>query len=69
MRALILAVLAVSLAAAPAAAADEPKDQPNETEKAIIDLTNKEREKEKLPPLKINPVLMRIAHARTQRTW
>jgi uncharacterized protein YkwD len=38
----------------------------SEDEQAIIDLTNKEREKAKLPPLKMNPLLTKIARAHTE---
>jgi uncharacterized protein YkwD len=32
-------------------------------ERAVIDLTNQEREQRKLPPLKANPILFRVARA------
>jgi uncharacterized protein YkwD len=35
----------------------------SDEEQTIFDLTNKAREKEKLPPLKLNPLLTRIARA------
>jgi uncharacterized protein YkwD len=51
--------------AAPALAADDEKKPPafqmTDNEKALLDLTNAERAKEKLPPLAANPVLFRIA--------
>jgi uncharacterized protein YkwD len=65
MRSLIFSFLALAVAAG-SRAADDPKDQPNDAEKAIINLTNKEREKEKLPPLKINPLLCKLARAHSE---
>jgi uncharacterized protein YkwD len=48
-------------------AADTPKDpkkvELSEVEQAILDATNKEREKEKLPPLKPNKTLCEVARA------
>lgn len=35
-------------------------------EKKLIELTNAEREKEKLPPLKANPILTKLARAHSQ---
>lgn len=45
--------------------ADDPKDlfKPTKEELRILELTNKAREKETLPPLKLNPVLSRAARA------
>src|SRR5438874_2719232 len=41
--------------------AGEPKFQPTAQEKKLLDLTNAERKKEELPPLKFNPTLMKVA--------
>jgi len=46
--------------------ADEPKVELTAEEKEVLELTNKERAKEKLPPLKPNPVLMKVARAHSQ---
>jgi uncharacterized protein YkwD len=47
--------------------ADDPKDEPKvkltDAEQTIFELINKERDKEKLPPLKINPTLTEAARA------
>jgi uncharacterized protein YkwD len=45
--------------------ADDPpaKFELSKEEKKLLELTNKEREKEKLPPLKPNPLLFKIARA------
>jgi uncharacterized protein YkwD len=49
------------------AQAEEKKDSANvkltEEEQTILDLTNKAREKENLPPLKLNPLLTKVARA------
>jgi uncharacterized protein YkwD len=61
------ALLAALSAAFPlAAAADPKKDEPaklklSDDEKALLDLTNAERAKEKLPPLEPNPLLFEAA--------
>src|SRR5262249_32756501 len=48
----------------PTQAGDPPaKFEMTKAEKKLLDLTNKEREKEKLPPLKPNPRLFKIARA------
>jgi uncharacterized protein YkwD len=44
-------------------AADEPKVEMSKQEKEILELTNKEREKEKLPPLEPDPLLFKAARA------
>jgi uncharacterized protein YkwD len=46
-------------------AADDPKPkfELSKAEQAILDATHKEREKEKLPPLKANPILFEVARA------
>jgi uncharacterized protein YkwD len=60
-------LLAALAAALPLAAADDPKkDEPaklklSDDEKALLDLTNAERAKEKLPPLEPNPLLFEAA--------
>src|SRR5262249_29519131 len=57
--------LAVWLLALAWATAEEPKDKPNvkltDEEKAILDLTNEARAKEKLPPLKPIGTLTEVA--------
>ena len=62
-----LPLLAVALASPPLAADDKKKDEPpfelTADEKQILEMTNAERAKEKLPPLKPNPVLTKIARA------
>jgi uncharacterized protein YkwD len=70
MRRLFAVLPALALAAAAwAPLADEPKkDDPaplklSDDEKALLDLVNAERDKEKLPPLAANPVLFRVARA------
>src|SRR6266849_8990868 len=40
-----------------------PKVELSEVEQAILDATNKEREKENLPPLKPNKILCEVARA------
>src|SRR4051794_33188951 len=51
----------------PGLTGDEPKEQPagslTPEEKAVLELTNKEREKEQLPPLKPNAKLTAAARA------
>lgn len=44
-------------------AADEPKVKLTKDEQLIVDLTNKARAKEHLPPLKPNPILFQVARA------
>jgi uncharacterized protein YkwD len=69
-------VLLVALTLAPLARADEKKDdragksKPTATELALIDLTNAEREKADLKPLRVNPKLMDAAreHAENMAT-
>jgi uncharacterized protein YkwD len=63
-RSLAVAAAAVLVWAAPAAQEkpekkDEP--QPSAQEKTLLELVNKEREKEKLPPLKFHAALYRAA--------
>jgi uncharacterized protein YkwD len=66
----LMTVLLLLLAFTTVTVADPPKDEPKvkltEEEQAILDLTNKEREKEKLPPLKFNPVLTECARAHSK---
>ena len=45
---------------------DEPKLELTAEEKAVLELTNQERAKEKQPPLKPNPILMKIARAHSR---
>ncbi len=40
---------------------DKPKFEMSEDEKTLLDWTNKERAKEKLPPLEPNPLLFKMA--------
>jgi uncharacterized protein YkwD len=65
MRWLFASLLLVALAGG--IGADEkkeaPKFKPSEAEQTLLDLLNKERMKEKLPPLKVNPLLFKIAAA------
>ena len=77
LRSLVAFVALLALTAAgPAPTADEGKKEPDQqekqgepklelsrTEQTLLDLTNKERAKEKLPPLKFNPVLTKVARA------
>ncbi len=66
----LLLLSAVLVAALAAARADEPKKDAEvkltPEEQTVLDLTNKQREKEKLPPLKLNPVLTQVARAHSQ---
>ncbi len=63
----LAAVLVILLGLLNPASGDEPKPKPEpkveltKDEKEILDLTNKEREKEKLPALEFNPVLVKVA--------
>ncbi len=54
------------LAAAPPKGKPEEKFEVSQEEKEIIDLTNAERAKEKLPPLKPHPLLFRAARDHTK---
>ena len=64
---LLSGALAVVVAVRLSSAADDkeqkdpPKVEMTDDEKAIVELTNKERAKVNLPPLKPNPVLTRVA--------
>jgi uncharacterized protein YkwD len=60
--ALAVLIAAGSLAGAQEKARDE-KVEMTRDEKAVLDATNKERAKEKLPPLNPNPILFRVARA------
>lgn len=53
--------LVLLLLTAPLAVADDPEMSP--AEKELVELTNKERARAKLPPLKPNPLLFKIARA------
>jgi uncharacterized protein YkwD len=57
----VLPVLALSTIRLPAAA--EPNVEMSKQEKEILELTNKEREKENLPPLERHPLLFKAARA------
>ena len=59
-----VAVLTVLVWASPAQQGQDKKDtkdEPTALEKQLLELVNKEREKEKLPPLKFNAALYRAA--------
>ena len=56
----------VLMSSAWAGQADEPKSQATAQEKKLLDLTNAERKKEELPPLKLNPTLMKLARAHSK---
>jgi uncharacterized protein YkwD len=60
--------LVAFIAITPAFADDKDKQTVRliEEEQAIFDLTNKAREKEKLPPLKVNAVLVKVARAHSE---
>src|SRR5438270_13631620 len=64
MRTLLAGVLLLGLTVG--ARADEPKVELTAEEKAVLELTNQERAKEKLPPLKPNPILMKVARAHSK---
>jgi uncharacterized protein YkwD len=57
----------IALSGLPSALADGKDNSRDvkltEDEQTILDLTNKAREKEKLPPLKLNPLLTKVARA------
>jgi uncharacterized protein YkwD len=60
------AALVIVLALTAISCAEEKKDEKpglTKEEKIIFDLTNKAREKEKLPPLKLNATLVKVARA------
>src|SRR5262245_60393551 len=66
------ALMVVFVTARVLCAQDKAKDAPAEkvelsaAEKTVLDLTNEERAKEKLPPLKPNPILIRVARAHSR---
>src|SRR5262249_15309394 len=65
---LLCAALALVLTVRPGSADDREKKEPpkpelTDGEKEVLALTNKEREKAGLPPLKANPVLCKVARA------
>lgn len=66
---LLLLLCALGLFTTLAPAADDKKDPPplklSDDEQAVLDLTNLERAKEKLPLLKANPLLFRAAREHT----
>jgi uncharacterized protein YkwD len=66
----ILVLLGLSLGVLSAIGAeDKPKEKPEgkfemtPDEKSVLELTNAEREKNKLPPLKPHPILFKVARA------
>jgi uncharacterized protein YkwD len=67
---LLLFVVAVSVTGLHYVAADEPKAPPKleltDEEKAILELTNKARAAEKLPPLKPNAALFQAARSHSE---
>jgi uncharacterized protein YkwD len=70
-RALVsLCVLSVALAAGRGGADDKKPDEPKlkltDAEQKILDLTNKERAREKLPELKLNEALVKAARAHSE---
>jgi uncharacterized protein YkwD len=59
-------LLVLSMWSAPLARSEQkekPKFEMSEEEKTLLELTNKERAKEKLPPLEANPLLFKLARA------
>jgi uncharacterized protein YkwD len=70
MRRLALFSAALWLAACAVLPGEEKKDpakvEPTAAEKAVVELTNKERAKENLPLLRINPVLCQVARAHAE---
>jgi uncharacterized protein YkwD len=64
LRPVLLAV--VGFALAPAFAADDDKLTPTKEEQAALDVTNKEREAAKLPPLKFHPTLYKAAREHSE---
>lgn len=60
-----LFVLVVALVVAGAEKEDKPELKLSKGEQAVLDQTNKEREKEKLPPLKANAQLFKAARSHT----
>jgi len=65
MRMLLTSFLLLGLPGG-ARVAPVPKIDLTVEEQAVLELTNQERAKEKLPPLKPNPILMKIARAHSQ---
>src|SRR5882724_5331883 len=53
----------VLLALSSSSAAQEPKFKLSEDEQKLLDMTNAERKKKDLPPLKANPTLFQVARA------
>ena len=65
----LIALLAVWCIATIAMADDKNEKQVPQLideEQTVLDLTNKAREKEKLPPLKLNTVLVKVARAHSE---
>lgn len=58
-------LLALAAAVAPSAAQNKKHELSND-EKKLVELTNAERKKEKLPPLKINLVLSQVARKHSE---
>jgi len=63
MFATLRGVLLLAVVAAGADKDDKPAVKVSKEEQAILDLTNAARAKEKLPPLKANPLLMEAARS------
>lgn len=59
-------VLVVGFAWSAVLAADEDKLTPTKEEQAALDLTNKEREAAKVPPLKFHPTLYKAAREHSE---
>lgn len=62
----LLSLTTLMLAGLSAQESEKPGFQLSKQEQAVIDLTNKEREKEGLSPLKANPVLCELARAHSK---
>ncbi len=58
-----LVLFALCAAGLPLLAADKEEPKLGPEEQAVLELTNQAREKEKLPPLKLNAVLTEVARA------
>jgi uncharacterized protein YkwD len=63
-----LVLFALCFACLPGLRAADQKDEPKlgKEEQAVLDMTNQAREKEKLPPLKLNATLTEVARAHSQ---
>jgi uncharacterized protein YkwD len=62
-KALLVVVLCSALGLHAAEPVKEPAFEMTALEKEILEMTNAERAKEKLPPLKPNPILFKVARA------